>query len=184
MTVVTTVSRAQPALALEVPGEDGDDEVAVDQGAASVDGQHAVAVAVEGQAQVEAVGPHDLLQRLEVGGAALGVDVAAVGRGRSSTTSAPIRPGPAARPRTWRRWRSRRRCAGREVERDALDDVPDVAFNGSLERSAQPKLSPASELQIVVLDVRLDLGLFLVAELEAEAVKNLMPLSAKGLCEA
>ena len=56
MTVVTTVSRAQQALALEVPRQDGDDEVAVDQGAVGVDGQHAVAVAVEGQAQVEAVG--------------------------------------------------------------------------------------------------------------------------------
>ena len=56
MTVVTTVSRAQLALGLQVLGEDGDDEVAVHQLAGGVDGEHAVAVAVEGEAEVEAVG--------------------------------------------------------------------------------------------------------------------------------
>jgi len=33
-------------------------------------------------------------------------------------------------------------------------------------------------------DVRLDLGLFVVAQLESGAGENLMPLSANGLCEA
>ena len=43
-----------------------------------VDGEHAVAVAVERQAEVEAVRGHDLLQGGDVGAAAAGVDVGAV----------------------------------------------------------------------------------------------------------
>jgi len=88
MTVVTTVSpRSRPLLfrclarmaMTKSPSTRG----------RGIDGQHAVAVAVEGQAQVEAVGAHERLQRLDMGRAALVVDVEPVGSVCSSTTSAP-----------------------------------------------------------------------------------------------
>ena len=62
----------------EVEGEDREDLVAVDDVPVAVDGQHPVAVAVERDAEVEAAGPHRLLEEREVGGAAAVVDVLAV----------------------------------------------------------------------------------------------------------
>ena len=65
---------------LEVEREDRDDLIAVDGLAVLVDREHAVAVAVEGDAEVEAAVAHGLLQQREVGRAAADVDVVAVGR--------------------------------------------------------------------------------------------------------
>ena len=51
MTVTTTVSSAEQPAAVEVERADGDDVVAVDDGAGVVHGDQPVAVAVEGQAE-------------------------------------------------------------------------------------------------------------------------------------
>src|SRR5581483_10623011 len=64
----------------QVERERGHDLVAVDDLAALVDREHAVAVAVERDAEVEAAVAHRALQKGEVGRAAAHVDVRAVGR--------------------------------------------------------------------------------------------------------
>ncbi len=63
----------------EVQREHGEDLVAVDRLAALVDGEHAVAVAVERDSEVESLRGHEPLQGREVGRAAADVDVRAVG---------------------------------------------------------------------------------------------------------
>ena len=65
----------------EVLGGQRDQLVAVDDRAVAVDGQHAVAVAVEREAGVVVARGHRLAQRVEVRRAAAGVDVAPVGLG-------------------------------------------------------------------------------------------------------
>ena len=47
---------AQASLRLQVAGDDGDDEVAVHQAAVTIDGEHPVAVAVEGQPEIVVAG--------------------------------------------------------------------------------------------------------------------------------
>ena len=79
MTVTTTVSSRQQAALVQVDRADADDVVAVDELALGVDGQDAVGVAVEGQAEVGAPLRHRLLQVAGIGRAAPGVDVGAVG---------------------------------------------------------------------------------------------------------
>ena len=82
--------------------------------AGGVDGEHAVAVAVEGQAEVEAVAGHDLLQRADVRAAAAGVDVGAVGLGEEhGDVGARLRERQRRGPVTWRRGRSRGRSSCR-----------------------------------------------------------------------
>ncbi len=112
-----------------MPGEDGDDEVAVDEVAVGVDGQHAVAVAVEGEAQVEPVGAHERLQRPDVRRPAAVVDVAAVRFGAQHDDVG------AALGQAERR-RLVHRAVGAvdgdaqagQIERDAAHEVPDVAL--------------------------------------------------------
>src|SRR6266508_3711554 len=59
----------------EREGEDGDDLIAVDGAAVPVNGEHAIAVAVESDAQVESSVLDRLLQGAEIGGATADVDV-------------------------------------------------------------------------------------------------------------
>ena len=70
---------AQAALLLEVIGADAHHLVAVDEGAALVHGHQAVRVAIKGQADIRTQLPHQLTQALGMGGAAVLVDVGAVG---------------------------------------------------------------------------------------------------------
>ena len=65
----------------EVHRGERDQLVSVHDDAVAVDGQHAVAVAVEREARVVAALGDGLRQRVDVGGAAAVVDVAAVGLG-------------------------------------------------------------------------------------------------------
>ena len=69
----------------------GDDLVAVDHAAVAADRQHAVAVAVEREADVVAARADALDDQLGVRRAAAGVDVDAVGLARDHSTSAPSR---------------------------------------------------------------------------------------------
>ena len=62
----------------ELERQHGQDLVAVDRLAALVDGQHAIAVAVERDPEVEPLACNKLLQGAQVGGAATDVDVGAV----------------------------------------------------------------------------------------------------------
>ena len=77
--MTTTVSLGERALLVAVDGADGDDLIAVDEATLGIDGEHPVGVTVEGQPEVGAVRQDRRLQVLGVGGAAVLVDVDAVG---------------------------------------------------------------------------------------------------------
>ena len=98
---------------LLVEREDRDDLVAVDNVALLVDGEHAVAVAVEGDPEVEAAVEDGALQEREVGRAAADIDVRAVGRVADRVDLRAAAANAAARGPSTRRSRSRRRCAAR-----------------------------------------------------------------------
>ena len=68
-----------------------------------------------------------------------------------------------------------------QVERDALDHVPDVALHGALELLGAAEVGAGQRLQVVMLDVRLDLGLFLVAQLDAGAGEELDAVVGEGV---
>ena len=68
----------------EVQGQDGEDLIAVDRLAGGGHGQHAVAVAVEGDAEVAAVLDDRAREQRQIGRAAAVVDVDAVRRCRRS----------------------------------------------------------------------------------------------------
>ena len=63
----------------EIEREHGDDLVAVDEGSVLVDGEHPIAVSVEGDPEVESLLDHRALQERGVGRPAADVDVGAVG---------------------------------------------------------------------------------------------------------
>ena len=118
----------------------------------------------------------------DVGAAAAGVDVGAVGPVEQHRD---LRAGLLERQR-------RRQVHGAvgavdgdlhpaEVERDALDHVPGVALHGALELLGAAELGAGQRLQVVVLDVRLDLGLFLVAQLEAVPGEELDAVVGEGV---
>ena len=72
----------QAAALAQVQRGEGEQLVAVDHRAGAIDGEHAVAVAVEGEAEVVAALADGLRERAEVGRADAGVDVAPVGLDR------------------------------------------------------------------------------------------------------
>ena len=69
----------------------------------------------------------------------------------------------------------------RQVERDALDDVPDVALDGALDGVGAADLLAAQRDEVVAADVLLDLGLFVVGELEAEVAEELDAVVGEGV---
>ena len=79
MVVTTTASPSSSPRRRSSSAQQGDDLVAVERDAVAAHGQHPVAVAVEGQAQVGAGRRHRRGQQRQVGGAAAVVDVHAVG---------------------------------------------------------------------------------------------------------
>ena len=101
---------------------------------------------------------------------------------RSSTTSAPdsLRASGAA---------AEHRAVGavdgdaqpRQVERDALDDAPDVAFDGAFDDLGATDLLALQRDQVVAADVLLDLGFFVVGELEAEVTEELDAVVGEGV---
>ena len=79
MTVTATPSPGSLPVLAQVQGGEGDELVAVDDGPGAVDRQHAVAVAVQREADRVAAVDDRLRQRVDVGRAAALVDVASVG---------------------------------------------------------------------------------------------------------
>ena len=79
--MTTTVPPESRPPARQVGGEQGEQAVAVDNVAAGIDRDHPVGVAVEGQAQVSSLRDDSPGQLAGVGGAAVLVDVRAVGLG-------------------------------------------------------------------------------------------------------
>ena len=172
----------QLALPFQMPGEDGDDEVAVHELAGGVDGEHAVAVAVESQAEVESVGRDDLLERADVRGTAARVDIGPVGLGEEH--------GDVGARLGERQRRRLRHGAVRaveddlhaaEIQRDAAHDVPHVTLDGSLQVLCGAEPVAGQRPQIVVRDVRLDLSFFLVAQLDAGAGEELDAVVGEGV---
>ena len=85
----SSITRWKPRFVIDVTAtvldaererEDRDDLIAVDGRARLVDGEHPVAVPVEGDSEVEAAVADDLGERAQVGRAATDVDVRPVGR--------------------------------------------------------------------------------------------------------
>ena len=158
--------------------------VAVDDRAGAVDGEHAVAVAVEREADVVAVEP--LGERLDVGRADAVVDVAPVGLvGDDGHVGAEAAEDLRARRGTSRRSRSRAGPDAAEVERrEALVQAAQVVLLRAVQRarrgrSARPRRCRGS------LQARLDRQLGRRrASLKPSPPKNLIPLSRYGLCEA
>ena len=160
--------------------EDRDDLVAVDRRAVLVDREHAVAVAVEGDAEVVRAVAHNLLQRSEVRGAAADVDVGAVGRvgdrghlGAESLEHA----------RRDRRVGAVGAVDGdaqaREVGAEMLDDMLDVAVGGrldGLDRASTGPLGVEQRLDLLLLGASVSLW--------PSRSKNLTPLYSGGLCDA
>ena len=68
--MTTNLSPCEPPGELEIAGEQGDDLVAVHDRAGRVDREHAIGVAVERDAEVEAAHDHALRELVEVRGAA------------------------------------------------------------------------------------------------------------------
>ena len=80
ITVTATPSPLRRPRVAQVQRRERQQLVAVDDRAAAVDREHAVAVAVEGEAERVPAREHPLGERLDVRRAAAGVDVAPVGR--------------------------------------------------------------------------------------------------------
>ncbi len=70
---------AQGALLLQLECGEGDQAVSVDHSSEVIDGDHPVAVAVEGKAESGTVLHHSNCEGVGVGGTAVIIDVAAVG---------------------------------------------------------------------------------------------------------
>ena len=115
----------------EVQREDRDDLVAVDDRAVLVDGEHAVAVTVERDTEIEAAASRRALQRSEVGRAAADVDVRAV---RLVADRLDLRAELGERARRDVRVRAVRAVDGdaqaAEVRAEALEHVLEVAVDG------------------------------------------------------
>src|SRR5579862_6328210 len=154
---------------LLVEREDRDDLIAVDRLAVLVDGEHAITVAVERDAEVEASLAHGALQEREVGCAAADVDVRPVGRVGDRVHDRAA-PGECVRRET-------RICAVRAVDGDAkavevaaepFEDVLEVRVGRDLhvlDASLVDRRRGRQEL--------LDLLLVLVRELVAVRVEEL-----------
>ena len=144
----------------EVECEHGEDLIAVDRLASLVDREHAVAVAVEGDPEVERLRGHEPLQGSEVGRAAADVDVRAVGlRSDRVHLRAELREG------TRREVRERAVRAvdadpeAGEIRAEVRDDMVEIRIRGvveGLDRSAAGRRR---------VEERLDLLLLLVDEL-------------------
>ena len=114
ITVTATPLPGQAVVLAQVQRRERDQLVAVDDGAVAVDREHAVAVAVEGEAGVVAPLAHRVGEALDVGGAAAVVDVAAVRVGREQVDlGAEAAEDLRARRGGSRRWRSRAGGGGR-----------------------------------------------------------------------
>ena len=148
--------------------EDGDDLVAVDGVPVGVDREHAVAVPVEGDAEVQTGLCDSLLQSPEIGGAAAQVDVRSV---RLVADGDDLRAQLLERPRSEAGVGAVRAVdpdpeAG-QVRPEALDDVLEVAVG----RDADPVDLAAADRGSV--EERLDLLLGLVGQLLPVAVEEL-----------
>ena len=155
----------------EVLGGEGDHLVAVDHGAGPVHGEHAVAVAVEREAEVVAAGGQRRLQRVEVRRAAAGVDVATVRLGgdhvdMGAEAAEDLRPGLEGR-------------AVRAVQQHAAAgqvEVGEALMQGAqvvLQRAVEPAHAPDPGGRPGRCQHRLDLQLDGVGELEAVAAEEL-----------
>ena len=144
----------------QVEGEHGDDLIAVDRLASLVDGEHAVAVAVEGDPEVESLRGDEPLQGSKVGRAATDVDVRAIGlRSDRVHLRAEVREGVRrdSGERTVRAVDADPKA--REIRAEVRDDMIEVGIGGVVERLDR---SAAWRRRV---EERLDLLLLLVDEL-------------------
>ena len=190
ITVTTTVSSRKRAAGVQVAGADGDDVVAVDDGAGVVDGDQPVGVAVEGQPGVGPFGHDREPEVLRMGGAAAIVDVAAIGVVVDDDDV-----GAEALER------GRRHLAGGAVgavehEGEAVEavagqdagEVLDVALAGAAavgrpsptSSPGGPPAAPASTASSSASTASSTSS----GSLRPPGANSLMPLSANGLCEA
>ena len=138
-----------------------------------VDGQHSVAVAVEGQAQVVVAGAYGFAQAVHVRGAAAGVDVHAVRRGaqdvhlRAAGAQA-ARPGDVSGAVG----AVHRQSNAAQIKAQPPDQIVDVALYRHLQHfhCAEGAVAHAGHLSV---QEPLDLGLFGVGELEALVAEEL-----------
>jgi hypothetical protein len=153
-----------------------DQLVAVHHDSLAVDGEHAVAVAVEGEARVIAALAHALRQPLDVRGTAFRVDVAAVGLGRDHVDVGAER-GEDRRGRLvgGAVGAVEQQPAARQVERgEPLPQRGQVVVERPLEAMDTARARGRGRL----LEHALDLVLRRVAELEAVAAEELDPVVA------
>ena len=162
---------------LQVVGEDREDLVAVDRRPVRVDCEHAVAVAVEGDSEVEVALEKRAPEQREVGRAAAEVDVVAVGVGGDG------RHGRAELFEGLRR--DRRVGAVRAIDRDAetrqvaaepFDDVLEVGIGRDADVVDLPATGPPG-----CVEQPLDLLLGGVAQLAAVAIEELEPVVFGGV---
>ncbi len=164
------------AVLLHILGHDIHDLIAVDHLATLVHGQAAVGVAIEGEAHVHVVLPDVLLEALDVGGAAAGIDVDAVGLGvddaglgtQGVEHGAADHPGAAVGA-------VQRHLAPVEGAGGQAGEVADVAVAAGIEvhGAADLILGGPGDLGQVAVDIALDLILEVVVHLLALAVHQL-----------
>ncbi len=157
--------------------EDGEDLVAVDRVPVTVHGEHAVAVAVEGDAEVVAAGADGRLEERQIGGAAALVDVLAVRRRRhrghlGAEALECLRSDP--------RVRAVRAVDGDpetgQVGAEALDDMLQVAVLGdahAVDRTAAVRRSVEERLDLLLDEVR-ELVSVAVEELDAVVLRRVV----------
>ena len=175
----------------QVEGEQGEELVPVHELAGVVDREHAVGVTVEGDPERRSRGDDGLLQLLEMGRAALGVDVDPVRLGGENLVGQ--HRGARAQParRCWpRRWHSRSRSRGRNGppprprRRDARHSStgprgPTAPRRGRF--GPTPWFAPEEPSRSSSCWMATSTS---VASLVPPAPRSLMPLSRNGLCEA
>ena len=161
----------QAVVGAQVQRGERDQLVAVDDRAVAVDREHAVAVAVEGEAGVVAPLAHRLREALDVGGAAAVVDVAPVRVGREQVdlgaeAAEDLRRGAVGRAVG----AVEQHAPAAQVELgEALVQPAQVV----LERAVQPPHgADAGRVRRRVVERRLDLDLGVVVELEAVAARR------------
>ena len=165
---------------LKVEREDREDLVAVDDPAVAVHGEHAVAVSVEGHAEIRA-GRDDLpLQEAEVGGAAADVDVRPVRlvRKRQDLGAKPLERGRGdPRVRAVRAVDGDREAS--QLRSEPVENMLRVAVGrdaDSIDRPRSPRGGSSSRASISSSAAS-------VSFCPAPS-KNLIPLYSGGLCEA
>ena len=162
----------QLALFLHGQRQNGDDLVSIDLGARLVDGETAVGIAVKGHADVGLLAQHQRLEMIEVGGADTVVDVEAVrlGAGKDAL-AAKAAEYPAGRFARSTVGAVKHDAQPRQVGVQLTDDMLHIVDRSDL--AAGDAADIVITFTAAVFDLRLDLILDIVGQLEAVAIENL-----------